>query len=61
MNNKNKFIYTVDNETAIRLKNCGFTLINENNGSWTFLNDSSLLLPNSINRTKMAYTNILCF
>ena len=59
MSQKKNFITTSDKETANKLISAGFTLVSQN-GAYTFLNQ----LPKNFNfdeidKTKMAYTNIL--
>ena len=39
---KQLFIKTRDKETADKLKNLGFKVINESGGMWTFLNDAHI-------------------
>lgn len=39
---KQLFIKTRDKETAEKLKELGFKIINESGGMWTFLNDASI-------------------
>ena len=56
-----KFIITKDESTANKLIVCGFQLVNNVSGSWTFLN----VVPKNfsfaeIEKEKYSYTNILC-
>lgn len=39
---KQLFIKTRDKETAERLKDLGFKVVNESGGMWTFLNDINI-------------------
>lgn len=60
MSQKKNFITTNDKETADKLIDEGFQLVSQNNGTYTFLNK----LPKNFNfdevdKTKMAYTNML--
>lgn len=59
MSQKQNFITTTDKETADKLISAGFQLVSQN-GAYIFLNQ----LPNNftfdeVDKTKMAYTNIL--
>ena len=54
-----KFITTTDMETANKLEDEGFVLINEKNGTWTFLNDSSTKFSRNIDKSKLTHTNTL--
>ena len=61
MSQKKIFIKTTDKETAEKLMFAGFQLVSQDNGTYTFLNQ----LPKNfsfeeVDKTKMAYTNILC-
>jgi hypothetical protein len=59
MSQKKKFIITSDKETADKLIFAGFQLVSQNN-NYVFLNQSPLNFNfNEIDKTKMAYTNIL--
>ena len=58
---KQNFIMTVDKSTADRFLAAGFKLVSHNGDSYTFLNST----PKNFNfeqfdKTKFAYTNILC-
>ena len=60
MKQKEIFIKTTDKETADKLLLAGLQLVSQDNGIYTFLNP----LPKNFNfdevdKTKMAYTNIL--
>ena len=60
MSQKKNFIMTTDKKTADKLICEGFQLVSQDNGVYTFLNQ----LPKNFNfdeidKTKMAYTNIL--
>lgn len=60
MSQKQNFITTTDKETADKLMSVGFKLVSQSGSSYTFLNQ----LPTSFNfdeidKSKMAYTNML--
>lgn len=60
MSQKQNFITTTDKETADKLLSVGFQLMSHNGNAYTFLNQ----LPKNFNfdevdKSKMAYTNIL--
>lgn len=60
MSQKKNFIMTSDKETADKLISVGFQLVSQDNGTYTFLNQ----LPKNfsfeeVDKTKMAYTNML--
>lgn len=65
MDNKQKFIYTMEKSIADRLKLQGFTLLSDNNGNYIFMNDGVLTFAEDENQkdvlSKIAYTNVLCF
>ena len=64
MDNKQKFIYTMDASIADRLTKQGFTLLADNNGNYIFLNNGKLKFESEEDKnilTKIAYTNVLCF
>ena len=64
MDNKQKFIYTMEESIADRLKEQGFTLLSDNNGNYIFLNNGVLTFESDEDKnilTKMAYINVLCF
>ena len=65
MDNKQKFIYTMEKSIADRLKLQGFTLLSSNNGNYIFMNDGVLTFAEDENQkdvlSKIAYTNVLCF
>ena len=65
MDNKQKFIYTMDASIADRLKKQGFTLLSDNNGNYIFMNNGVLTFEEDENQkdilSKIAYTNVLCF
>lgn len=64
MDNKQKFIYTMEKSIADRLKLQGFTLLSDNNGNYIFMNNGVLTFAEDENQkdilSKIAYTNILC-
>ena len=56
-----KFIITKDESTANKLLTCGFKLISNVAGTWTFMN----IAPKNFNfaeidNSKYSYSNILC-
>lgn len=51
------FIRTTDKETADKLKELGFTLLNEDNNTYTFLNCGSLNYATNISDEKIIYSN----
>lgn len=60
MSHEKNFIMTNDKDTADRLISVGFQLVSQYNGTYTFLNQ----LPKNfsfeeVDKTKMAYTNML--
>lgn len=64
MDNKQKFIYTMDASVAEILSKQNFTLLSDNNGNYIFLNNGVLTFESDEDKnilTKMAYTNVLCF
>ena len=68
MDNKQKFIYTMDKSIAEILQKQGFTLLSDNNGNYIFLNNGVLTFSSDEDEekqkeilTKIAYTNVLCF
>ena len=64
MDNKQKFIYTMDASIADRLTKQGFTLLADNNGSYIFMNNGKLKFDSEEDKNilnKIAYTNVLCF
>lgn len=57
--NKN-FIVTYDSDTATLLIRSGFTKIeNSNKNAYMFINDNALKFDDSIDLSKIQYTNIL--
>ena len=65
MDNKQKFIYTMEKSIADRLKLQGFTLLSDNNGNYIFMNNGVLTFAEDENQkdvlSKIAYMNVLCF
>lgn len=59
MKKKNKFIYTTSKESADKLINLGFNLLQETNGQYFFLNDVDKLIFEEVN--EVAYTDKLFF
>ena len=56
-----KFIITKDESTANKLLTCGFQLVSNNSGVWTFMN----IAPSNfsfaeIDKSKYSYSDILC-
>ena len=59
---KEKFIVTFDVDTATALLKSGFTEVPSGNGnSHTFINDKTLKFDDSIDMSKIKFTNMLCF
>ena len=52
-----KFIITKDEMTANQLIDCGFRLVSNSTGVWTFQNEASHKL--NFDQNKIVYTNIL--
>lgn len=64
MDNRQKFIYTMDKSIADRLIKQNFSLLSDNNGNYIFLNNGKLRFESEEDKnilTKIAYTNVLCF
>lgn len=61
LNNKNQamFIKTQDEDTACNMKKAGFELVDDTNGTWTFMNNPDC--PLTFDSNKVVYSNILCF
>lgn len=58
--NKN-FIVTYDSDTATLLIRSGFTRVeNSNKDAYMFINDNALKFDDSIDLSKIHYTNTLC-
>ena len=58
--NKN-FIVTYDSDTANLLVRSGFTRVESiNKNAYMFINDKALKFDNSIDLSKLKYTNMLC-
>ena len=56
-----KFIITKDEVTANKLIACGFQLVNNVSGVWTFMNNApSNFNFAEIDKATYSYTNILC-
>ena len=56
-----KFIITKDESTANKLLSCGFKLVSNMTGTWTFIN----IAPTNFNfaeidKSKYSYSDILC-
>ena len=59
---KEKFIVTFDSSTATALLKSGFTEIpSSNDNSHTFINDKTLKFDDSIDMSKIKFTNMLRF
>lgn len=60
MEKKSAFIVTKDKETASKLISEGLRLVTEINGTYTFENKpNDVMTFSNIDKTKMAYTNML--
>lgn len=61
ISNKNQamFVKTQDLITAEGLKKAGFELVDDTNGTWTFMNNPDC--PLTFDSNKVVYSNILCF
>lgn len=60
MSQEKKFIKTTDKETADKLICGGFQLVSQDSGVYTFLSQPPKnFVFDEIDKTKMAYTNIL--
>ena len=60
MEKKSTFIVTKDKETANKLISEGLRLVTEINGTYTFENKPvNTMVFDQVDKTKMAYTNIL--
>ena len=58
---KQNFIITYDSNTADLLVKLGFTWVeNSNNNAYMFINDNALKFDDSIDLSKLKYTNMLC-
>lgn len=56
---KFNFICTTDVDTRNLLEDQGFQLISDDNGRFTFLNDSTIRFSKDVSPKKVSYTNIL--
>lgn len=59
MNKKSQFIYTSDEATKNNLTKLGFSEIPSGGSFFIFINDSTLKFDNSIDMTKIGFTNKL--
>ena len=60
MSQKKNFIKTTDKETADKLICGGFQLVSQDNGVYTFLNQTPKnFVFDEVDKTKMVYTNTL--
>lgn len=57
--NKTLFVKTQDEHTAKELMNFGLELVDNANGTWTFINSSERLL--TFDDKKVTYSNMLHF
>ena len=58
---KQNFIITYDSNTADLLVKLGFTRVeNSNKNAYMFINDNALKFDDSIDLSKLKYTNMLC-
>ena len=58
---KQNFIITYDSNTADLLVKLGFTRVeNSNKNAYMFINDNALKFDDSIDLSKIQYTNTLC-
>ena len=58
---KQNFIITYDSNTADLLAKLGFTKVeNSNKNAYMFINDNTLKFDDSIDLSKIQYTNTLC-
>ena len=58
---KQNFIITYDSNTADLLVKLGFTRVeNSNKNAYMFINDKALKFDNSIDMSKIKFTNMLC-
>ena len=58
-NNKANFIKTKDRDTYEEMIKLGFELIDDTNGTWTFLNNTEY--PIKFEKNKIVYSDVLCF
>lgn len=57
-----KFIYTLDKNTADKLLNAGVQLVCNDNGKYIFINPTTIKFNDvDIDNTKIIYSNILTF
>lgn len=55
------FIKTFDKTTSEKLLSLGFQKVDESNGTYTFLNNKTLLFSNGVDESKILYSNVLTF
>ena len=60
MKSKFNFIRTQDQKVAEVLKEQGMKLVDDKNGFFTFVNDSTLKFSEDVDTSKIHYTNMLC-
>ena len=61
MNSKTTFVSTTDLETRNKLLKLGFQEIENSNNKYTFINTKTLKFEDdSIDKSKLQYTNMLC-
>ena len=59
MSRKKNFIRTFDKETADKLKDEGFTCIDDRNGQYLFINDFTMNFSKDINPKEIDYTDLI--
>ena len=57
---KQNFIKTSDESTAETLKNLNYQQVDYSNGIYTFLNTDKINFSESIDKSKIQYSNMLC-
>lgn len=59
MSRKKNFIRTFDKETADKLKDEGFTCIDDRNGQYLFINNLTLNFSKDIDSKKVDFTDLI--
>ncbi len=59
MSKRKNFVTTTSKDVANELKKSGLHVVQEGNGKWTFLNDSTINFENQANSNQVVYTDIL--
>lgn len=59
MSRKKNFIRTFDKETADKLKDEGFTCIDDRNGQYLFINNLTLNFTKDIDSKKVDFTDLI--